>query len=195
MIKTCFFLTGLLLTAFPALAEQGDEGFYTRFDVSRVSGVSDDLKNGFGVQTGFGQAWAGFLRGEFTFEYTRTETKKPQNVWSRSHLSSWAAMGTVYVDLFRDKAVSPYIGAGAGVVRNDVPDAVVNGRTVFGDPCFRPAWKAVGGIGVRLPANLVLDIGYTYADLGRVSVKEAGLPFLKRDIKTRKVNLGLRYDF
>ena len=195
MMKPLFFLTALLLSAFPALAEQGDEGFYTRFDVSRVYGAAGDLKDGFGLQTGFGQAWAGFLRGEFTFEYAREETKKPQNVWSRSHLSSWAAMGSVYADLFQGKAVSPYIGAGAGIVRNDMPDAVVNGQTVFGDPCYRPAWKAVAGVGIRLPANLVLDIGYAYADQGRVSVKEAGLPFLKRDIKVRKFNMGLRYNF
>jgi len=194
MIKKGFFLAGLLLMAFPALAGQGDEGFYTRFDVSRVNGVSDGLKKSFGLQTGVGQAWAGFLRGEFTVEYTRSEMKKP-HIWNRSHMSSWAAMGALYLDLFQGRAVSPYLGGGFGVVRNDAPDAVVNGRPVFGDPCFRPAWKAVGGIAVRLPANFVLDIGYTYAGSGSVSVKEAGFPDQKQKIKVRKANIGLRYDF
>ena len=195
MTRSFFFLAGLLLLAFPAVAEQTGDGFYTHFDASRVYGSDDALKNGFGLQTGFGREWAGFLRGEFTVEYTRTEMKKPQAVRSRSHLDSWAAMGAVYVDLFQGKAVSPYFGAGAGVTRNDTPDAVVNGRVVFSDLRFRPAWKAVAGIGVRLPANLVLDIGCTYADLGRVSVKEAGVLFLRQEIKVRKANVGLRYDF
>lgn len=190
MKKICFFLAGAMLWVFPAQAESRDEGFYTRFDFAGVYSRDDALKKSMGLQTGFGQNWSDFLRGEFTVEYTKIALKKPQNVWSRSHLSSWAAMGAVYVDLFRGGIVSPYIGAGAGMARNDAPDAVVNGWPVFGRPCFRFAWKAVGGVGIRLPANLVLDIGYAYADLGGFS-----MPTQQRETKVRRVNVGLRYDF
>ena len=190
MKKVCFFLAGMMLWAFPVRAENQDEGFYTRFDAGSVYATDGALKKSMGLQTGFGQKWSDFLRGELTVEYTEIAMKKPQNVWSRSHLSSWAAMGALYVDLFQNEAFSPYVGAGAGMARNDAPDAVVNGWPVFGRPCYRFAWKAAGGVGIRLPANLVLDVGYAYADLGRFS-----MPTEKQEVKLRKINVGLRYDF
>lgn len=69
----------------------------------------------------------------------------------RSRLPSWAAMTTTYADLFSYKGVTPYIGAGIGISRNDMPDMVVNGQQKFGDSVFRLAWKAAAGIGVDLP--------------------------------------------
>lgn len=104
-------------------------------------------------------------------------------------------MTTTYADLFSYKGITPYIGAGIGVSRNDMPDMVVNGRQKFGDTVFRLAWKAVGGVGIDLPENLVLDIGYVYADLGRFSTKAVFGPAMHQDVKVRKVYIGLRYNF
>ncbi|MBR1945982.1 MAG: porin family protein [Alphaproteobacteria bacterium] len=198
-MKMFFFLMVLLLTA-PARAERADEGFYTRIDAGGLYSTKTPLKKGTNVQMGFGQRWAEVFRGEFTFEYTRIIMKGPRAYNGavghvRTHLPSWTAMVTGYVDLFDFEGVVPYVGAGFGVSRNDTPNATADGRRVFGDSRFRPAWKITGGIGINLPKNLTLDIGYTYADLGDFSTKSSLPPVLKQDVKIRKVNVGLRYNF
>lgn len=173
-----------------------DDGFYTRADVGYVYSMQNGMKKGYAAQTGFGQKWGGFLRSEFTFEYTRAGLKGIGSFGTvRSRLPSWAAMTTTYADLFSYKGVSPYIGIGAGVSRNDMPDMVIDGCQKFGDKVFRLAWKAVGGIGIDLPENLVLDIGYVYADLGRFSTKAVSGRAVSQDMKVRKISVGLRYNF
>lgn len=199
MTKIFAFLL-LLLSAVPARAGNDGDGFYTRFDAGGIYGTQSSVKKGFSVRTGIGQKWAGFLRTEFTVEYTRAVMKGPgaydgtaENV--RTRLPSVAAMASAYMDLFDYKNVSPYVGAGIGVSRNALPDAVVDGRQVFGRTRYRAAWQAAGGIGIGLPANLVLDIGYVYTDFGRFSTKSSLPPVLTQDAKVRKINIGLRYEF
>lgn len=200
MIKVFLFCMGIFLWASPVRADQSDDGFYTRTDIGGIYSTRSPLKKGIDVQMGFGQRWAGFFRGEMTFEYTRAVMKGPAAYNGtvdrvRTHLPSWAAMVSAYVDFFDYEKFSPYIGAGIGVSRNDTPDAVADGRQVFGDSRFRPAWKIVGGVGIGLPKNLILDIGYAYMDQGTFSTKDISLPSVKQDVKVRKVNIGLRYNF
>ena len=200
MKKMFYALIFLVSATFPVLAADSDDGFYTRADIGYVYVTENGVKKGYAAQTGFGQKWGGFLRSEFTFEYTRVRLIGPdafdaagQGV--RSRLPSWAAMTTTYADLFSYKGVTPYVGAGIGMSRNDLPDMVGYGQQKFGDSVFRLAWKAAAGIGVDLPKNLVLDIGYVYADLGRFSTKAVFGPALHQDAKVRKVYVGLRYNF
>ncbi|MBR1777104.1 MAG: porin family protein [Alphaproteobacteria bacterium] len=200
MIKAFFFCISVVFWNFSAQAGQSDDGFYTRTDIGGVYSTQTPLKKGFDIQMGFGQRWAEIFRGEMTFEYTRVVMKGPGAYnrtadFVRTRLPSWTVMTAGYIDLFDYKNVSPYIGAGIGVSRNDTPDAVVDGGQVFGDSRFRFAWKAGGGIGIRLPKNLVLDIGYAYTDLGTFSVKDISQPAVKQDVKIRRVNIGLRYNF
>ena len=199
MTKIFAFLF-LMLSAFPVRAEKTDDGFYTRFDAGGVYSTQTSLKKGISVRAGVGQKWADMLRTELTVEYTRTVMRgrgsydgRAVNV--RTRLPSLAAMASAYVDLFEFKNVTPYIGAGAGVSRNALPDAVVDGRQVFGLTRFRTAWQVSGGIGIGLPENLVLDIGYAYTDLGKFSTKTSLPPVLTQDVKVRKINIGLRYNF
>lgn len=201
MVKQFFYVLILLLSGtFPVLAVDGEDGFYTRADVGYSYGAQDGIKKGYSAQTGFGQKWGGFFRSEFTIEFTRVRLKGPSafegnDTVVRSHLPSLSAMVTTYADLFSYKGVSPYIGAGLGVSRNDMPNMVINDQQKFGETVFRFAWKAVGGIGIDLPKNLVLDIGYVYADLGRFSTKAFGESPWNQELKVRKILLGLRYNF
>ena len=199
MKKILFFLA-LLFFASSVRAETSDEGFYTRWDMGGVYSTEAPLKKGINVQAGFGQKWADIFRGEFTIEYTRTVMKGPQAYNGqvadvRTRLPSFAAMVAGYIDLFEYKNIVPYVGAGFGVSRNNLPDAVVDGRQVFGKVRFRSAWKVTGGFGILLPKNLVLDIGYAYTDLGDFSTKTSLPPVLKQETKIRKINVGLRYNF
>ncbi len=191
-----FILSGSL----PVFAQDGDQGFYTRFDLGYAYSTLPGIEKGYAVQTGFGQRWGRFVRGEFTLEFSRNRLKgisdlDPPDGSVRSRLPSLSAMFSGYVDLFDYKGISPYIGAGIGVARNDMPDFVVNGQQFYGDLNYRLAWKAMAGIGIDLPANLVLDIGYAYNDLGRFSARSLYSAPLQQEAKIRKIYVGLRYDF
>lgn len=194
MKKMVFFFLFLTMAATSALAKDKDDGFYTRFDVGYSYGTQNTVKKGYAAQIGFGQKWAKVLRSEFTVEYSRNRLKNIE-CGSRSRFPSLAAMTTTYVDLFSYKGVAPYVGAGVGVARNDMPDFVFDGRQMFGDVKYRLAWKAVGGVGIDLPKNLVLDLGYVYTDLGRFSAKSVGGETFGQDVRIRKMFIGLRYNF
>ncbi|MBO4644086.1 MAG: porin family protein [Alphaproteobacteria bacterium] len=199
-MKKIFFLLALLLFSPSVRAETSDDGFYTRWDTGGIYSTETPLKKGINVQAGFGHKWADMFRGEFTIEYARIVMKGPQAYngegrEARTHLTSFTAMATAYVDLFEYKNIAPYVGAGAGVSHNRLPDAVVDGRQFLGDAHFRAAWKITGGVGILLPKDLVLDINYVYTDLGRFSTKTFLSPLLRQDVAIRKVNIGLRYNF
>ncbi len=193
------FLCAFALTVLSAGTAAADgDGFYTRFDAGYSDGARRGVGKGVTVQTGFGQK-AGIFRGEFTVEYTRNRTKGGAFDGlagsSRTRLMSLAAMASGYADLFTVKGVTPYIGGGVGVSRNDLPDFVVDGRQFFGNTKYRLAWKAAAGVGIDLPARLVLDIGFAYAGLGRFSTKDNPRPPLRQEMNARKFTAGLRYNF
>ncbi len=194
MKKFFCVLAFLMMTCHSVRAENATDGFYTRFDVGYSYSNQPTVKKGYAVELGFGQKWAKVLRSEFSVAYSRNRLKDLDNE-ARSRFPSLAAMTTTYVDLFSYKGVSAYVGAGVGIARNDMPDFVFDGNRMIGDIKYRLSWKAAAGVGIDLPKNLVLDIGYVYTDLGRFSAETVAGERFRQDVRIRKILLGLRYNF
>lgn len=206
MMKKFFLALPALLLLSPCARAAGDDnGFYTKFGGAFTQSTNKKVERGFSWWTGAGQKWAKILRSELTFEYHRNSAggvRPASGVFgdSAGRFSSVALMAGTYADLFSFKGVTPYIGGAAGLTRNKMQRMGVGNIALDGEKKFRFAWKATGGIGINLPKNLILDIGYSYMDLGRFSTRTTLTPLgyigpYHEDVKVREIFASLRYDF
>lgn len=125
--------------------------------------------------------------------------------------SEWLFLANAYVDLGTYKGITPYVGAGIGTSRNTISGFrdVNNERDAGGyadsGSQWNFAWALHAGLGFQITENLILDLGYSYVDLGNATTDTAyntnpaysrpndGFKF--KDITSHDVNFGLRYQF
>lgn len=182
------------------------DGFYTRFDVAYAK-AEGQFDRGYVLRTGFGKKYTDHLRGEFSLSRHRHDLKGIRQVdnirgETNGRISSLTAMVNGYVDLFEWKGFSPYVGIGAGVSRNKMTNVGLYPIVLKGLTKYRLAWQAIGGIGIELPKNLILDIGYSYVNLGDFQTKKTYdyvIPIAysarKEDVRSHEFHIGLRYNF
>lgn len=183
----------------------GQDGFYTRFDIGYADGANKRTeRNGF-WRAGVGERWTDYFRTEFTVQRNRHELGGVRVVDGQvgetlGTASVIAGMVNAYVDVFKIKGVSPYIHAGAGSSWNKMKTLWMNGQNLSGQRNFEFAWQVGAGIGIDLPQNLILDIGYTYIDLGTFSTRRVNMGSglvrsHNEEIRLREAYIGLRYNF
>jgi opacity protein-like surface antigen len=127
-------------------------------------------------------------------------------------LATTTLMGTGYFELqpyFPTLGkLRPYLGVGAGWAWHHLDDfsvveAGIEETRVEGDRNSRFAWQVVAGTGYLLTENIVFDLAYSYADLGKAESDtrvSRGEPVtlsdpLEFDVRTHNVTIGIRYHF
>ena len=120
--------------------------------------------------------------------------------------------GATNFDLPFDWAgVKPFIGGGIGYGRNKMDpikwqDPTSSG-VLPGGSSSGLVWQLTFGADIRLPEKWILEIGYRYADLGKIK-KDAGPDLAGQfnpppngtgsatgKLRTDEVTIGFRYDF
>lgn len=150
---------------------------YRMSDVSGTNGPEDSAALGIGV----GYNFSSWLRGDVTLDY-QFGSRFPVNdnpIVAGEKLWSSALFANGYVDLGTWFGVTPYVGAGVGAAYNYLAD---DGRWNF-------AWAAMLGAAYHLSANLAVDFGYRYADLGSGIALNGALV----DITAHEFKVGFRY--
>ncbi|MFC4172962.1 outer membrane protein [Microvirga sp. GCM10011540] len=103
----------------------------------------------------------------------------------RGRFRSSTAMLNAYADLGTWNGLTPYVGAGIGIARNEVSrltratfdgamDLTSWGR-IAGGADYGLAWALMAGLGYELLPGLTLDLGYRYVSLGEVKTRRFGL--------------------
>lgn len=136
----------------------------------------------------------------------------------RNRTESMTALLNAYVDLGHWYGFTPYVGAGVGLnvlyqqagmtwyMNNGVPYAGVtysdprNGATYmenwdskFQGTFLRFAYAFMGGVAWDFDENWKVDVGYRYANLGKINgVDVYNLP-VSRDLTSHQVRIGFRY--
>jgi len=131
--------------------------------------------------------------------------------------SEWLVMANAYVDLGTWWCMTPFIGAGVGGARvaiNGFTDQSIASNPVqpgpalagiaFGDNVskWNLAWAVHAGLAYNVNPNLVLELAYSYIDLGQgqtgVLSDYTGLTtnnvFKFRDITSHDLKLGVRWN-
>lgn len=165
IIKSVLGVSAVLGTYMPGIAIAGDvenhdtseSCLYIRGDVGLAA--SDAYKQpeteiGIAVAGGFGCQFTDMFRADITFDgafgYEFDFRGKSADA------KSYSIMANGYIDLANGSILTPYIGAGLGYGGSEVSgDSIQDSGTGF-------AWAAMGGIGVTLSENLILDVGYKY---------------------------------
>lgn len=128
--------------------------------------------------------------------------------------SEWLAMINAYADLGTYRGLTPFVGAGIGMVRT-----TISGFTDFGTSTAAPvpafaygddnsewnfAWALYAGLGFEITPNLTLELAYRYLDIGDAEsgdlytydgTNNVDNPMEFKDLISHDVRLGMRYMF
>jgi len=100
----------------------------------------------------------------------------------------------------------PYVGAGIGAAYHQLGDVSFTGNPnlvnrIRGDNDLSFAWSLMAGVGYQISDKAILDVGYRYNDLGRISSQRSdSAGFVNPqinfdDLTAHEVKVGLRYHF
>ena len=164
-------------------AKEAEDGTIARAKLNKVLVGSPHLA--YGVR-------AGYVRGELEFNGSR-DIKRNHVVdgdYEIDHFKLYkrSGMANIYFDYLTCTPWTPYVGAGMGVsyLKVDNGDYARSG--------YRLAWQVMGGMTYDINSHWALDLGYRYADLGRVRIAndEAVTKVSARD---HEIMFGARYTF
>lgn len=135
---------------------------------------------------------AGYVRGEV--ELNNSRDIKRNHVYDEGielehfRLYKHSFMANAYFDYLTCTPWTPYVGAGLGVAYL---------KADFGDVAksvYNLGWQVMGGLTYDINSNWTLDLGYRYADLGRVR-KNYGDGVAKVSARDHEIMFGVRYEF
>jgi opacity protein-like surface antigen len=127
--------------------------------------------------------------------------------------SEWLVMANAYVDLGTWWCITPFIGAGVGGARvtisnftdngvNSLPFSTVSYASAPTASRWNVAWAVHAGLAYNVNPNLVLELAYSYVDLGPgqtgVLTTYDGMTtnnvFKFKDITSQDLKLGVRWN-
>ena len=136
---------------------------------------------------------AGYVRGELELNNSRDIKRNwvsDEGVGlEHFRLYKHSFMANAYFDYLTCTPWTPYVGAGLGVayLKADYGDVAKS--------VYNLGWQVMGGLTYDLTSNWTLDLGYRYADLGRVR-KNFGDGFVvKTSARDHEILFGARYEF
>jgi len=168
-----------------------------------------DHESRFTGSVGFGYHFTDWLRADLNLGYLPGNKVKASyndgitDAASSVDNSAWYAMANVYADLGTYMGLTPYIGAGAGVLRSNPQVSGHNidpsGSLYFSNhsPDYSFAYTLDAGLSYRMTQNVSLDLGYQYLSAPDAKVAQAddftGYT-IKKGIHYHQIRVGLRYD-
>lgn len=160
---------------------------------------------GFGVGYAYGNGWR--TEGEFVPHrhdtYTSGSSAFPTS-YNHHDVRSQRLMLNAYRDVALNEAWSLYAGAGAGLAQLKSNGWQGNASRQYGSTTRTGlAWSMGAGVSVLAGANLKVDLGYRYVDMGRTESgwnafsNARGLQDEKLglDLASSEITLGARYAF
>lgn len=118
---------------------------------------------------------------------------------------AWTAMANAFVDLGTYVGLTPYLGAGIGLVYGERDQSYrIDYVTPPPDDIFLAdtknqvtyAYTLNAGVSYRMSPNVSLDLGYQYFSAPNLEYSEisAGVPVVSKGVDIHQVKVGLRYD-
>lgn len=184
------------------------------------------------VGAGIGYRFNNWLRFDLTGEYRAKTgvgvtdnlsfqgfTRIDQINTYRGDLSSFVGLANAYVDLGTFCALgclTPYIGGGVGIARNEISGLSDQGVQRFpllgggtaptagfasNNSKSNFAYALMAGVGYEINKNLTLELGYRYLNLGKAEsgpinnafLPESSRPLKLRDIDSHDIKIGMRW--
>jgi opacity protein-like surface antigen len=180
------------------------------------NGKSNDLGSGGVIGIGVGRYFNNNIRGEMSLNYRDghqldTTDTVHTNYSYKANLKSVSMFLSGYYDFnsinLSGKSLTPYLGGGIGLARNDMDDLDVGLNNSFitsikGKNVTEFAWKLGAGANLNLTEKCSLDFNYQFVNLGKFksgslssnTMTDMQKPF-EGDYRTNELTIGLRYKF
>ena len=135
---------------------------------------------------------AGYVRGELEWngsrDIKRNHVAFGGDEFDHFRLYKHSFMANAYFDYLTCTPWTPYVGAGMGVsyLKVDNGDYARSG--------YRLAWQVMGGMTYDINSHWALDLGYRYADLGRIRIENDEVTS-KVKARDHEIMFGARYTF
>ena len=180
-------------------------GWYLRGDLTASDDVQPNVLGtinsekrgwGYGLGGGVGYKFNEYFRADLTGDYLSTQKTVATDVFGsiyKSNLRRADGLANAYIDIGTWAGITPYIGAGVGVssLRTDGSIDSAAGYTRFpAKTRYDLAWAGMAGIAYNVSANMLIDIGYRYLDLGTYKSPFTGK---STDVTAHEIRAGLRY--
>lgn len=184
--------------------------------------ATESWSGGFGV----GYKFFDYFRADMTVDYrTRVGLESRGTPFgclqgtcelaTNARFRNTVGLVNAYVDLGQYWRITPYVGAGVGVTRNQIGTTfetitrpgggiVSSGVGVNGDSKMQFAWALMAGAAIAIDNNASLDIGYRYLNLGHASTATYTMPVGNtgavayargeaKKLEAHEFRIGLRY--
>lgn len=123
-----------------------------------------------------------------------------------ARLQTYTLMLNAYKDFGNFGGFIPYLGVGVGAAYHRLDDVFFTGNPnlvnrIRGDNDLSLAWSLMAGVGYQFSERMLLDLGYRYIDLGRISSQRSdSAGFVNPavnfdDLTAHEIKVGLRYHF
>ena len=136
---------------------------------------------------------AGYVRGEVELNNSRDVKRnwvEDEGVGiGHFRLYKHSFMANAYFDYLTCTPWTPYVGAGLGTAYLKYHFNPSDHKSVY-----NLAWQVMGGVTYDINSNWTLDLGYRYADLGRVRKAMDGR-VAKVSARDHEILFGVRYEF
>jgi opacity protein-like surface antigen len=146
---------------------------------------------------GVGYHFNDWLRGDVTVNYLGGDKYNDAAAGTASH-TMWSGLANGYIDLGTYAGLTPYVGAGIGVLatRRKVDiDVPALGLAVEGsDKQQTFAYALHAGASYKVSNNVSVDIGYQFLSAPSAEYLDTDTFENKKGIDVHQVKVGLRYD-
>jgi opacity protein-like surface antigen len=155
----------------------------------------------FSGSIGFGYHFTDWLRTDFNLGYLPGNEASASDATSSGKIenSAWYGMANIYADLGTYVGITPYIGAGAGLIRSR-PEASIHtalSDTHSDSTDYSFAYTLNAGLSYAMTNNLSVDLGYQYLSAPGAKTVQLDAPdsySTHKGIHYHQIRLGLRYD-
>jgi outer membrane protein OmpA-like peptidoglycan-associated protein len=193
-------LTAAAAAALVSASASAQEGAYVGIGAG-ASWIDDaDLKGATSGKIDFDTGWAGLLKGGYAYgNGWRAEGEVGLREWgaggaSGGDLRAYNVFINALYDFMPTGSWSPYLGAGAGVVRF-VSDGLTNSGLTSNDQDNTWGVQGIAGAWFALDDNWLLSADYRYMYTGDAKLSTSGASAVEPDNQNHTVMLGLTYRF
>ncbi|WP_309082579.1 OmpW family outer membrane protein [Chelativorans sp.] len=154
----------------------------------------------FGGSVGFGYHFTDLLRADVNLAYLSRDKFELEDGLDEISAENrvLAAMVNGYFDLGTFVGVTPYVGAGAGVLYSmheiSVDSPTLGVMFEATDRQYEFAYALNAGVNYQVTQNLSVDLGYQYLSSPGTQYVDVDSGDLEKGLDYHQVKLGLRYD-
>jgi opacity protein-like surface antigen len=178
---------------------RGDLGYTvndTPYNFTFLGVETDDTPVSFSL--GMGYQFTQYLRGELNAGLLSDHSYGATNGITTIELDDtvWSGMANVYADLGTFVGLTPYVGAGLGLVyaksSADIDDPMVDLNT--SDTQYEFAYSLGAGVAYRITQNLSVDVGYQFLSAPGLEYIDMDSLDVEKGVDYHQVKVGLRYE-